>query len=311
MASADAHIADLAARQHGVVSRRQLLALGLSRDAITRRIATGRLHRVHRGVYAVGHPRLPRDGHWMAAVLACGAGAVLSHRSAAALWGIREYNGRPEVTVPAARRKNPLFIARSSQLQPDEVTEVRGIPTTTVARTILDLAAVLEHDHQIDKAIRQAEYLRLFDTTGLEALLSRHPGRKGTPRLRAALATATAGMPHTRSDMEDRFRALVLKANLPRPMLNATIQLEQETFEVDAHWPDHDLMVELDSRQAHETTAAFEEDRLRDRRLAAHGYTVVRITWRQLIASPQEVIADLSACMRRLSGHPRAVAPLA
>jgi very-short-patch-repair endonuclease len=108
--------------------------------------------------------------------------------------------------------------------------------------------------------------------------------------------------------MEDRFRALVLKANLPRPMHNATIELDGETFEVDAHWPGHDLVVELDGRRAHGTTAAFEGDRLRHRRLAANGYTVLRITWRHLIDSPHEVIADLSACMRRLSGRPRAVA---
>ncbi|MFL5840428.1 MAG: type IV toxin-antitoxin system AbiEi family antitoxin domain-containing protein [Thermoleophilaceae bacterium] len=306
----DATIAALAARQHGVISRWQLLGLGLSRHAIDRRIAAGRLHPVHRGVYAVGHPRISREGQWFAAVLACAPDAALSHRSAANLWGIRAHGGRIELTVPRPRRKSPLFIARRSALQPDEITEHRNIPTTTVARTILDLAAVIPHEHQLDKAIRQADYLTLLDMTELEALMHRHPRRKGVQRLRQAVATASAGMTTTRSDLEDRFRALLLRANLPRPVLNATIELGEQKIEVDALWPDHKLIIELDGRETHHTKTAFEQDRLRDRKLAANGYTVIRITWRQLEDDRAQVLADiraaLSACTRRRSGRPRA-----
>jgi predicted transcriptional regulator of viral defense system len=201
----DRDVAALAARQHGVVSRRQLFRLEMGRGAIERRIERAWLHPLHRGVYAVGHPQISREGHWMAAVLACGEDAVLSHRSAAALWGIRQYSGRIEITVPSPRQSGRLFIARRSQLQPDEITEERAIPATTVARTILDLAAVLNHQ-QLDKAIREADYLRLLDMTELATLLERHPRRKGTKTLRQAIATAaTPGLTITRSEMEAHF----------------------------------------------------------------------------------------------------------
>jgi predicted transcriptional regulator of viral defense system len=176
-------ISALAARQHGVVSRPQLDAIGLGPDAIDGRLERGLLHSVHRGVYAVGHSRLTREGRYMAALLACGRKAALSHRSAAARWGITRYSGRIEVTVPSTRRRSHPFIARRSSLQPDEVTEERGIPTTTVARTLIDLGAVFNHA-QLERAIREAEYLRLFDLTELTRLLDRHKGRSGTAALR-------------------------------------------------------------------------------------------------------------------------------
>jgi predicted transcriptional regulator of viral defense system len=309
----DRIVAALAGRQHGVISRRQLLGIGMRPRAIERRIERGLLHPIHRGVYAVGHPQISREGHWMAALLACGDDAVLSHRSAAALWGIRQYSGRIETTVPSPRRSSRRFIARRSQLQPDEITEERGIPTTTVARTILDLGAVLDHQ-PLDKAIREADYLRLLDMSELAMLLERHPRRKGTAALRKATASAaTAGMTITRSELEDRFRALLLKADLPTPVLNASIELGQTTtYEPDVLWRNERLIVELDSRQAHATSRAFEADRLRDRRLSARGYTVVRVTCAQLVHAPRAVIEDigdaLSACRRRRSGRPPAAA---
>jgi hypothetical protein len=309
----DRTIAALAARQHGVVSRDQLFRLGMGRGAIERRIQRSRLHPIHRGVYAVGHPQISREGHWMAAVLACGEDAVLSHRSAAALWGIRQYSGRIEITVPSPRRSGRLVIARRSQLQPDEITAERGIPTTTVARTILDLAAVLR-DQPLDKTIREADYLRLVDMSKLAMLLERHPRRKGTAALRMAIkSAATPGMTITRSELEDRFRALLLKADLPTPILNASIELDETpSYEPDVLWADHKLIVELDSRQAHQTRHAFEADRLRDRTLIARGYTVIRITWRQLEDAPHDALADiraaLSECTQRRSGRPPAAA---
>jgi predicted transcriptional regulator of viral defense system len=309
----DRIVAALAGRQHGVISRRQLLDIGMRPRALERRIQRGLLHPIHRGVYAVGHCQISREGHWMAAVLACGEDAVLSHRSAAALWGIRQYSGRIEITVPSPRRRSNLFIARRSSLQPDEFTAERAIPTTTVARTLLDLGAVLNHQ-QLDKAIREADYLRLADMSKLATLLERHPRRKGTAALRKAIkSAATPGMTITRSELEDRFRALLLKADLPRPILNAAIELDETTtYEPDALWADHKLIVELDSRQAHQTNHAFEADRLRDRRLIARGYTVIRITWRQLLQAPHDVIEDIRAALsaRRppRSGRPPAAA---
>jgi hypothetical protein len=200
----DRIVAALAGRRHGVIARRQLLGIGMRPRAIERRIERGLLHPIHRGVYAVGHPQISREGHWMAAVLACGDDAVLSHRSAAALWGIRQYSGRIETTGPSPRRSSRRFIARRSQLQPDEITEERGIPTTTTAAS-----------------------------------------------------AATAGMTITRSELEDHFRAPLVTADLPTPVLNASIELgETTTYEPDVLWRNERLIVELDSRQAHETTRA-------------------------------------------------------
>jgi predicted transcriptional regulator of viral defense system len=277
----EAAIAALATRQYGVIARFQLVAIGLSEKAIDRRLASGRLHRLHPGVYAVGHLVVPREGRWLAAVLAGGTKSVLSHRSAAALWGIRGYEGRPEITVRPGQRQGRGVIARRASLQPDEVTEERGIPTTTVARTILDLAAV-QSDTRLEKAIREAEYLRLFDLTELTRLLDRHKRRKGTAALRKAITRAAEPRNRTRSDLEDLFIDLLLKANLPTPELNGTLELDAMTIEPDAMWRGRKLIVELDSWRAHGTRGAFERDRRRDLALAAAGWVCVRITWRRL-----------------------------
>ena len=278
----DALVAALAAVQHGVVSRTQLFGLGLTREMIDGRIARGALHRVHRGVYAVGHSRLTRRGRYMAAVLACGEGAVLSDRSAAAHWGIAQYSGRIAVTAPRRRRAKPgPVLTRSSTLAPDEVTTRDGIPVTTVARTILDLAAIQPRS-AIEKAIREAEFLRLFDRDELERLLVRHKRRKGTRELRAGIGAAAEERNRTRSELEDRFIRLLLDAQLPAPELNAMLELDSATLEADALWRDRKLIVELDGWQAHGTRTAFESDRERDLALAADGWTTVRITWRGL-----------------------------
>jgi predicted transcriptional regulator of viral defense system len=278
----DALVAALAAAQHGVVSRVQLFGLGLTREMIDGRIARGVLHRVHRGVYAVGHSRLTQQGRYMAAVLAGGGGAVLSHRSAAAHWRIARYSGRITVTAPRRRRAKPKLVpVCSSTLAADEVTIHEGIPITTVARTILDLAAV-QPPSAVEKAIREAEYLRRFDLDELQRLLHRHSRRKGTADLRRAIAAAAEQRDRTRSDLEDRFIHLLLDADLPMPELNATLELDATTLEADALWRDRKLIVELDGRQAHGTRSAFESDRERDLALAAAGWTSIRITWRGL-----------------------------
>jgi predicted transcriptional regulator of viral defense system len=287
----DAAIATLAARQHGVVEYQQLVALGLSRQSIDHRVRTGRLHRIHRGVYAVGHKRVTQRGRWMAAVLAGGEGAVLSHRSAAALWNLLPARGRMHVTAPRDLRDRDGIDFHSQSLQFDEITTHDGIPTTTVARTLLDIAAT--DPDQLERAFNEAEYRRLWDATGVTELLRRYPRRSGTPALAKLLDAGAQGI--TREELEHRFHALVEKHDLPRPLRNQPLTLDGRTIYPDAMWPDARLIVELDSRSAHETTSRFDSDRERDRLLAIAGWTVVRVTWKHLTAAAEQVAADLLA----------------
>ena len=275
----DEVIAGLAGRQHGVVGRAQLLAAGVGPEAIKHRVRAGRLHPLYRGVYAVGHRVLAQRGRWMAAVLA--TGGVLSHRSAAALWGIRPWAGRIDVTTRWARRRQSGLLLHRAVLPPDETTTHDGIPITTPARTLLDLAGVLPR-HQLQQALNEAEIQRL---PGPHALLDRHPTKKGAGALRTAAPPS-----HTRSDLEARFIAFLTSRRFPTPQTNVLV----EGVEVDAAWPDHRLIVELDGYSFHHTRAAFEADRRRDRKLAAAGWTVVRVTWRDL-DEPEQLAAELRA----------------
>jgi very-short-patch-repair endonuclease len=294
---ADEATAALAERQHGVVSRSQLTELGLGRGAINRRVQRRRLHVVHLGVYAVGHRRLTMRGRWMAAVLAAGPGAVLSHRDAAALVGLRS-SARGLIEVSAPRRcRRPGIHTHVACLPPDEVTTHDGIPVTTIGRTLLDLAGILRR-HQLKRAVEQAEVLRLAGSISLDALLARYPRRSGTPALREI---REAGLTETvtRSDLEERFTAFLDAHDLPRPRVNAVV----EGFEVDFHWPDQRLIVELDGRAAHHTITAFERDRARDRALQAAGWRVVRITWHQLQDKPVQIAADLAHLLSMPGSH--------
>jgi very-short-patch-repair endonuclease len=215
----------------------------------------------------------------MAAVLA--TGGVLSHRSAAALWGLRPSDGRIEVTSPRTRRARPGLLVHRAVLPPDETTTHHGIPTTTPARTLIDLAGVLDR-HQLQRAINEAELLRL---DGPRELLPRYRTKKGTAALRSA-----APPTHTRSDLEARFTTFLNDRRFPRRQTNTLI----EGIEVDFAWPTHRLTVELDSYEYHRTRAAFERDRQRDRRLIAAGWRVVRITWRDL-DDPAALATELRA----------------
>lgn len=287
--SVDALIAQLAARQHGVVDRRQLVELGVTRRAIERRIERGRLHVVHRGVYAVGHRALTQHGRWMAAVLAAGPSAVLSHHSAAALWGIRPTSRtRIEVTVPRTLHATKHLHPHCAVLPQDERTTHQGIPVTTPARTLLDLAATLDL-RQLERAFNEAEVLRLTSPTPVEELVQRHQPR-GTTNLRTLLLNARSA---TRSELEAMFLAFLDRHDLPTPQTNTII----EGTEVDAAWREHGLIVELDGYAHHGTRAAFEADRRRDRRLIAAGWTVLRVTWRDLNERPHEIAAQLRALL--------------
>lgn len=229
----------------------------------------------------------------MAAVLACGEGAVLSHRSAAVLWGIRpNASSTIHVTSPSKSRSQGSIRRHFSVLPADEVTSHDGIPVTTVPRTILDLAAT-ERPEVVESALRQAEYLRLHDRLSLPHLLARYPGRRGNRAVRAALARRAESAGRTRSALEERFLRLLDRHGLPRPQLNATVHDGPRSYEVDCLWPDARQIVELDGWQGHGTRTAFREDRARDRRLRAAGYDVTRLTWAQLTEEPETIARDL------------------
>ena len=286
--SVDVAIARLADAQHGVVTSAQLSELGVPRGAVEHRLRGGRLRAVHRGVYTIVGPRLfTQHGRWMAGVLACGPGAVLSHLAAASLWGVRR-GTRVEVTQPRGRKRRAGIRIHWADLPADERTVHHGIPVTTIARTLFDLSAVVQR-HELRSAFRQAEQLHLTDPVGIKALMERYPRKPGAPILKAVFEEARAGLKVVRSELEERFQAFLLEAGLAVPLTNVLI----EGIEVDCAWPDHRVIVELDGRAFHQTSGAFEEDRARDRRLEAAGWRVVRITWRQLAETPAELAADL------------------
>ncbi len=285
-------MAALAARQHGVVGRTQLVDLGLGRHEIGRLLQRGRLHVVHRSVYAVGHRRLTGLGVWMAAVLAAGDGAVLSHRSAAELWGIRDSARRTiELTAPREVQRPGLTVCRAV-LPGDEMTVHDGIPVTTPARTLLDVAAVLD-EHRLARAAERAEALRLTSPTSLAELVERYPRRKGTPNLKRLIEADRIVPTTTRSRLERRFLTFLDANELPRPLVNERV----DPFTPDFRWTDQRLVVELDGFETHGTRAAFERDRARDRALLAAGWRVARITKRQLDDAPNDLAAELRAML--------------
>jgi hypothetical protein len=281
--SRELELADLAGCQHGVVSRRQLLGLGVGKDGIAHRISVGRLHRVFAGVYAVGHRSLSREGAWMAAVLASGDGAVLSHRSAAALWGLlKEPPPSHEVTIPRSTGPVSGLRRHHGALLSDETTVCEGIPVTCVARTLFDIAASAA-PREFERAIREAEFLRLPQRPSLEELLLRSPRRHGARRVRTTLEGLSRLRGRgSRSPLEDRFLRFARSADLPMPETNVPLRLGAGTYEADCLWRAQRLIVELDGHESHRTRSAFEGDRERDRHLQVAGWRVVRITWRQL-----------------------------
>jgi very-short-patch-repair endonuclease len=289
--------ASLCGRQHGVIARWQLLDVGMSRDAIQHRLNLGRLHLLYRGVYAVGHKPVNRESRWMAAVLACGPRAALSHRTAAANLGLRRRYDTLEVTVPADRAR-PGITVYTSSLPVDEVRSVNGIPTTCLPGTLLDLASVLS-PYQLERALNEAEIQRRTDPLSLPDLIDRYPGRKGIGTIKRILDTD----PHfTRSDLEALFIDFAREQGLPAPRTNFSVL----GYECDCAWPEQGLIVELDARATHDTRIAFEQDRERDRALQAAGWRVVRVTGRQLHRHAAALTADLQRLLdSRLARTPR------
>jgi len=291
----DELIATLAWRFFGVVTRIQLLDLGLSDDQIDYRIAIGRLRVLYPGVYAVGHGRLAAEGRWLAAVRSGGTDAALSHWSAARLWDLLPWDGKIEVTTARTRRKRAGIHYIRASVDAVERTVHRAIPVTTVARTLLDLGAV--DSARVEKALEQAEVLRLLDVSELHHLVERHPRRPGSSAIRSALQSMVSWRGITRSELEVRFRLLVADADLPAPEMNCVLGLRGVVIEADAVWREARLIVELDGYAYHRTTAAFERDRERDRIAVAAGWRMIRITWKQLAEDPRGVVRDLRAAL--------------
>jgi hypothetical protein len=256
------------------------------------RVQTGRLHPHYRGVYGLGHATLSREGRWMAAVLACGEGAVLSHLSAATLWEIwrRRANGS-DVTVPRQRRARPGIRLRCTRnLDPRDVTVHNGIPVTTVARTLVDLTDVLD-SHQLANVIHEAAFRNRFDLSATRAAMARANGRRLSV-LHAALEAHAAGSAGTKSALEDRFLALIRRAGLPQPLTNVGVEAGGRRIEVDVYWPDRKLCVEVDG-PGHERPRTRLQDRARDRALRAAGLRIVRVTGHDVDHRPAAVISEL------------------
>ena len=294
----EARLARIAGRQHGVVTHRQLAALGIRGTAVARRVAAGRLVRLYRGVFAVGHVQRTRETRWIAAVMACGQGAALSHLDAAALWQIYESRGRAihvTTTTRSPRTLAGIRVHRARRLDPADVTKKDGIPVTTVARTLIDLTDVLASDRVL-RAIREAEYLKLLDPDTLIAAVQRATGRKRLTELKKALQRHRPGQ-IVREELEHRFLELVHAAGLADPQTNVKVKTRRRIYEVDCLWPDQRVAVELDGRAAHIRAAAFEEDRSRDAALTATGLRPLRFTWRRLTEEPEDVLAELKATL--------------
>lgn len=287
-------LASLAARQGGVVARRQLLALGFSKAEIDNQVTDGRLHIIHRGVYAVGHAAIGIAGRRWAAVLACGDGAVLSHASAAAAWGMRPHSGRIDVSVGRggrARRRGIRLHCRRS-LSAADVTQLDGLPITTPARTVLDLAASGLRGRDLELVLDLAEQ-RQLDFSDLEALLRRCAGQPGTAALREVLARYAPGSVDTRSRLEEMCIALCDAHGIPRPSTNVVVAGRVR----DLYWPGMPLVVEADSYRWHRRPSALNDDRERDAELALAGIPHLRFTYEQVVDRPEYVARTVRALL--------------
>jgi very-short-patch-repair endonuclease len=278
-----------------VIARRQLLALGLSSDAIRHRIATGRLYPLWRGVYAVGRPDVSQQGRWMAAVLSCGPAALLSHRSAAFLWGLLTSPTGIEIVVPygVVRRRPGIRVHRRVGLDAADRRFVNGIPVTDPITTLVDFASCATRE-LLERAINEADRLDLIDPDNLRAALESLSRRPGLARLRSLLNAQTFSL--TDSELERRFLALVRAAGLPVPKT----QVWLNGFRVDFYWPRFGLVVETDGLRYHRTPAQQKKDRFRDQAHAVAGLTTLRFTAAQVRFEADQVKATLAAVAARL-----------
>lgn len=287
---------ELAGRQHGVVSRRQLLALGFNARAIEHRVARGRLHLVMRGVYAVGWPRLTQRRRWMAAVLACGDDALLSHRSAAALWQIgTERRGTVDVSVKrrCELRRPGLRIRGRPTLAPGDVVSREGIPVTAPARTLVDLATELD-PMRVERVVNEADKRGLIDPEALRLRLDSYAGEPGVPLLRRLLDKQTFRL--SDSDLEIFFRPIAIEAGLPPPLSKQVVN----GWEVDFYWPDLGLVVETDGLRYHRTPSTQARDAKRDRTHVIAGMSPLRFTHYEIRYESGRVRDELAGVVRTL-----------
>ena len=284
----DAVIADLATRSHGVVTRVQLLAAGVTTAEVRRRVSSGALFRAHPGIYRVGHRAHSVEATFLAAVWACGERAVLSGRAAAHLWGLTKGPApAPEVTAPSKRRVQGVTTHRARSI---EATTHRAIPTTTVPRTLVDLAADLPLD-ALARACHEAGVKHETTPRQVEAVLAKRPRTRGAKKLRAVLR---GDIPVTLSELERRFQTLLEQAGLPLPKTNKRAHGRR----VDCRWPHHRLTVELDSYRYHRSRHAWEQDRRREREARARGDEFRRYTHGDVLDSPRLMLAELRALLR-------------
>ena len=291
----DRGIAAVAERQHGIVTHRQLRAIGLGASTIRARVGRGWLVPMHRGIYALGYRPLESWGHWLAAVLACGPGAALSHAAAAMALAIRKSAaGVIDVTAPArtGKRRHGIRVHSAARLRASSVTVVNGVPVTSVARTLIDLAGVVRQS-AAEYAIHQAQVKGLLDRAELLDELDFAGTRAGSAVVRRVLSLSPLEEDDVKSSLERRMLRLCRRAALPTPAVNRWIALGGDGFEVDLCWPAQRLIVEVDSARFHEDERAARNDPNRDRRLMLAGWRVVRVHERDLDARPDEVIRQL------------------
>jgi very-short-patch-repair endonuclease len=286
----DKMVGGLADRQHGVVGREQLLAAGVGRGAIVRALDAGRLRPVFRGVYAVGHVALRREGWWMAALLACGEGSALSHRTAAQAWGLTTGPTLPiDVTTSTDHgRKHRQITTHRMLLAPFDALVRDNLRVTTPSRTIIDLAASLE-GRALRDVVERAQDLRRFDPNDIRETLARAPRRPGTRRLHDLITVLAPDEDNARSHLERLFLALARKARLPRPLCNHEIGGRRRDFA----WPDQRLVVETDGYRYHSSRQAKRRDNRRDRELTALGWRPVRFTYEEIAFEPAEIVKEL------------------
>jgi hypothetical protein len=293
----------LATRQHGIVERQQLFALGLSARQIEFWVRSGRLRQIHRGVYMVGHGALSQRAWWMAAVLACGEGAALSHRCAARHHELIAWHpGRPAVSVPAKRRARPPGVAvhRIQHLESELVDDIR---TTSVARTIVDLAGISRR-RTLEKVLEEAHVLEVFDLRAIHDVLDHVARPRGVRLLRSVLEAFRPGTTLTRSGLEEAMLALCDGAGLPRPLCNRHVPLLDGTLvEVDFHWPQQRVVVETHSNRYHATHPKRRRDQAKLRALQLAGWVALPVPEEDLAERPHLVLADLRAALLRPRGH--------
>ncbi|MDQ2676223.1 MAG: type IV toxin-antitoxin system AbiEi family antitoxin domain-containing protein [Actinomycetota bacterium] len=302
----DLAIARIAECQHGVISLEQLRILGLSPPAVRARVARGRLHRVHRGVYAVGHANLTQHGRWMAAVLACGDGAVLSHLSAAHLIGLSLWSGSIEVAAPARRgRRRPGIIVHPTQtLHPRNLCQAHGIPSTNWARIVLDLAGTRPRQVAA-KALERAETLRVFDLGELEDVMSAAGSHAGVRMLRDLLSGYREGLGETESPAEEAFLEICARTGISRPLCNFWMEIAGRWIRHDFWWPRERVSVEVDGFGTHGTRGGFRADRRRDRNLLLNSdIALLRFDAWEINHAGDEVARDVKTLLRKLALAP-------